>query len=306
MSGVGARGWLEPEGQVYQIAAPTTPEGTRVERLHFAEGAWIEKGEILAELDTLARREAALLEARAQVQLARHRLDLTRAGPKVEDVLAQEAAVAQARVNLENAQTNLSRLASLRNTRAIAEEEVDLRKSQVESAKQALRQAEATLAALKVVRPEDVAIAQAEIARAEATQARAAADLEACRIRSPITGQVLKIHARAGERVGDKGIAEIGNTSRMQAVAEVYEADVPRLRVGQPAIVRVQSMRNQMTGRVSQIGWIVGRRDVLDNDPVKDTDARVVEVRIDLDSPFSEQVAGLSYARVEVQIQAGE
>jgi len=46
--------------------------------------------------------------------------------------------------------------------------------------------------------------------------------------------------------------------------------------------------------------------DVLSNDPVDDTDARVVEVRIRLDKPSSERVAGMSYARVEVVILPSE
>jgi HlyD family secretion protein len=41
---------------------------------------------------------------------------------------------------------------------------------------------------------------------------------------------------------------------------------------------------------------------VLTNDPVSDTDARVVEVRIDLKSDQIESVARLSNARVEVTI----
>ena len=163
--GVGARGWLEPEGEIYQVAAPTSPEGSRVERLYFAEGATVEKGAVVAELDTLARREAALLEANAQVQVARSRLALTKAGAKTEDILALEASVAQSRVNVQSAETNLNRLMSLRGTRAVSDEEFDQRRNQLESARQGLRQAEATLAGLKIVRPEDVAIAQAEIAR---------------------------------------------------------------------------------------------------------------------------------------------
>ena len=52
-------------------------------------------------------------------------------------------------------------------------------------------------------------------------------------------------------------------------------------------------------------GRLVGRMDVLSNDPVDDTDARVVEVRIRLDKPSSELVAGMSYARIEVLILPG-
>ncbi|MDX1944081.1 MAG: efflux RND transporter periplasmic adaptor subunit [Pirellulaceae bacterium] len=134
--------------------------------------------------------------------------------------------------------------------------------------------------------------------------ARAEADLRGTQIISPIAGRVLKIHARPGERIGELGLAEIGDTAAMHAVAEVYERDVPRVRIGQPAKVKVQSLPGELPGQVLHVGWKIGRRVVLDNDPVKDTDARVVEVWIELDSASSQRVAGLSYARVEVRIDA--
>ncbi len=40
-------------------------------------------------------------------------------------------------------------------------------------------------------------------------------------IRSPISGYVLSVNARPGERSGSQGIIEIGNISRMQAVIQV-------------------------------------------------------------------------------------
>jgi HlyD family secretion protein len=49
----------------------------------------------------------------------------------------------------------------------------------------------------------------------------------------------------------------------------------------------------------------VARKIVLTNDPVSDTDARVVEVRIDLEPESARRVERLSNARVEVFIEPG-
>jgi HlyD family secretion protein len=94
----------------------------------------------------------------------------------------------------------------------------------------------------------------------------------------------------------------------MEAVAEVHEADLPLVRVGQKATARLRTrVEMKLTGTVVHVGGLVGRRVVLDNDPVKDADARVVEVRIRLDSaPRGVGVAGLSYAQVDVVIKTGE
>ena len=87
-------------------------------------------------------------------------------------------------------------------------------------------------------------------------------------------------------------------------MAQVYEADIPRVRIGDFARVRVASCNTELDGTVEEIGRLVGRKDVLDNDPVSDTDARVVEVRIRLRSDSA--VESMSNARVKVAIAAGK
>jgi HlyD family secretion protein len=138
-----------------------------------------------------------------------------------------------------------------------------------------------------------------DVARAELERAQAA--LELSTVRSPIDGQLLEIHARESERVGPEGIAELGETGAMYAVAEVYEADIGRVRVGQLAQVTSPALPRALVGRVERIGLKVGKKDVLSTDPVADADARVVEVEIRLDDP--EPAAALTNLRVDVVIE---
>jgi HlyD family secretion protein len=306
-SDVGALGRLEPERKVYQVAPPASFEGARIGRLLVEEGQEVAKGAVLAELDLLGLRRAALAEALSQVEVADARLKLVQAGAKREEVDAQAATVEQMQTSLDHAEANHRRALLLRRTAAMSTEEYDTHRMKLDTARQALAQARATLASLKAVRPEDVALARAELARARAGAARAREEVERCLVTSPISGRVLKVHAREGERVGDKGVAEVGNTACMEAVAEVHEADLPLVRVGQRATVRLRTRgAASFSGTVSQVGALVGRRVVLDNDPVKDADARVVEVRIRLSSDASAAVAGLSYAQVDVVLHTGE
>lgn len=130
---------------------------------------------------------------------------------------------------------------------------------------------------------------------------RAEADLELSTVRSPIDGQVIEIYAREGERVGREGIAELGETAVMYAIAEVYEADIGRVRVGQQARVTSPALPRALVGRVERIGLKVGKKDVLSTDPVADADARVVEVEIRLEE--SEPAAALTNLRVDVVIE---
>ena len=95
---------------------------------------------------------------------------------------------------------------------------------------------------------------------------------------------------------------EVGNIEVMHVVAEVYEEDVARVRIGQAARVRVPSLGAELSGQVVRKDLVVGRKVIFNNDPVSDTDARVVEVRIRLAPEDGSRVAGLSNARAEVVI----
>jgi len=134
-------------------------------------------------------------------------------------------------------------------------------------------------------------VAVANLKRAEAEQALSI-------VRSPITGRVLIVHSREGERVGLDGIVELGETATMYAVAEVYETDIGRVHLGQRATIRSKALPRDLGGKVERIGMMIGKKDVLSTDPVADADARVVEVDIRLDEP--ELVAALTNLRVEV------
>ncbi|MBP1686906.1 MAG: HlyD family efflux transporter periplasmic adaptor subunit [Deltaproteobacteria bacterium] len=139
---------------------------------------------------------------------------------------------------------------------------------------------------------------QVQVAKAELRSAQAELDLAT--VRSPIDGQVLKIHARSGERVGPDGIAEIGATDSMYVVAEVYETDIGRVRVGQRATVASPAFPRPIHGTVERVGLKVAKQDVLHTDPAAETDARVVEVKVRLDE--SQPVAGLTNLEAEVLI----
>jgi HlyD family secretion protein len=126
------------------------------------------------------------------------------------------------------------------------------------------------------------------------------ADLDNTELRSPMAGTVLRINARVGERPGDKGILELGASDRMEAVVEVYESDIARVMPGMA--VRLTSENGGFTGtlagRVSRISPQVRQRQVLSTDPTGDADARIVEVRVQLDPADAQRVRQLTGLKV--------
>jgi HlyD family secretion protein len=187
------------------------------------------------------------------------------------DTLAEnEARVARMRAELTNAQTELGRVNEL------------------------FRQG------ITAVSLRDAGQLKVDVARAELQGAQSALDLDT--VRAPVDGQVIEIHARRGERVGLEGIAELADTARMYAVAEVYETDIGRVKVGQRATMASPALAGPVAGTVERIGMKINQLDVLATDPAARTDARVVPVEIKLDD--SRQGASLSNLQVEVAIQA--
>lgn len=302
ITSVGALGRIEPGWKILKLAPSASAEGSVVESLAADEGDKVSKGQVLATLDVLPRREAALREARAQAQIFAARLSKVKAGPGSQEVAAKTAEMELHAVAYRNAESDYGRVEKLKAANATTAENVDRSRNQLEQSQKQLEQARAHLGALTWIRPEDVQAAEAELAKAEASVCRAEAEVEAARIRSPIDGRLLKLFVRPGERVGESGFAEIGDTDHMQVVAEIHERDAAKVRVGQPAMIKPQCVAEEFQGTVIRVGWKIGRQVVLDNDPVKDTDARVIEVRILLDNAASERLAALSNARVEVRI----
>ncbi len=335
---VSALGRLEPEGEVIQVFAATSIDGARVENLKIKHGQQIRKGELIAVLDTYARRQAALEEAREQVTVAEAQLRQVEAGAKLGQIrsqsqvvdrqaieletetAAQRATVARLEAELRNAELEDRRFQSLYTTGAVSESLRDTKQLTADTVRQQLNEAkanlnriqlsrqkqvleaEATLTQIAEVRPVDVNLAQAQVARALAGVKRAEAEKDLALVRSPQDGRVLKIHTRNGETVGNKGIISLGQTQRMVAVAEVYELDISRIRIGQ--IASVTSKNNAfpeiLRGKVSEVGLEINKQDVLNTDPAAKFDVRVVEVRVLLDADSSRRVADLTNLSVQV------
>jgi HlyD family secretion protein len=234
--------------------------------------------------------------------------------------------VARRNAEFKNAESEYNRYANLFKQGAISESDLDRRKLSLQTAFAALEQAikerdqavkeldqsQQVKTSLTQSRPVDVQQAEAQVQTALANLERAKAELDTSAVRSPITGRVIKVHAKEGEQVRGsfsgsnttnqtcEGIAELGRTDQMYAVAEVYETDVTRIRRGQRAIVTSSAFPDQLPGTVEQVGLKIGKKDVLDTDPAADTDARVVEVRVRLDD--SRPVANLTNLQVNVAI----
>ena len=117
-------------------------------------------------------------------------------------------------------------------------------------------------------------------------------DLSKSQLRSPISGYILSINTRVGERSNSDGILEIGASQNMEANIEVYESDIDRVFLNQNVELTSENggFENKLFGFVVRINPRVKQRTVLSTDPTGDADARVIEVLVKLNEDSIEKV----------------
>ena len=306
--------------------ASQTDEITRV------KAQW--NGDRAAQSATINRLQASLQNAKAE--LDRHRqlqadgaisksvLDTKQLAVDTAQQQLAEAQVTLDRINLTSrqqlnqAQTKLKRINSSGQQQIAAGQAVLNRinltdKQQLNQAQTKLQRtnsagaqqvasAQATLAQVREIRPVDIQAAQAEVDRAIANAKQAQASLAQASVKAPQAGEILSIHTRAGEVVSNDGIVEIGQTEQMEAIAEVYQSDVSKVRLGQTAKVSSEAIGSDLTGTVSQIGSQVRRQTIVNTDPSTNIDARIVEVHVKLDPASSQKAARSTNLQVRVSI----
>jgi HlyD family secretion protein len=162
--------------------------------------------------------------------------------------------------------------------------------------------ASATLDRIAEVRPVDVQTAEAEVSSAIAAVEKAQAELDQAYVRAPQNGTVLKINTREGEKIATAGILDMGQTQTMTAIVEVYESDMKQIKVGQSAVVVSSAIGDQLQGTVREIGQKVLRQNVVNTDPTTNTDSRVMEVRIELNTDSSQKAKHFTNSQVTAKI----
>jgi len=326
---ISALGRLEPEGEVVKVASPSALGSSRIVKVLVKESDTVQLGQVIATLDSYDKSLATLQQAQAKVPEKESNLAQVKAGAKSGDIEAQRANYMAKKSNLMAKKANLLRLQQeLTNATRDADRYQELFKSgatsaftrdsfalkvktwseqiaqaqqEINQAEQEINQAQALLSSVSEVRPTEVAIAQAQLEAAIADVKKAQIDVDLAEVRAPIPGQILKVFSKPGEVVSTtNGVVEMGNTKQMYAVAEVYETDIGKVKVGQKATISSEVFKGEITGTVDRVGLRIAKNDILGTDPAAKTDVRVIEVKIRLND--SSKVSGLTNLQVKVKI----
>lgn len=263
LSGIGALGRVEPRSRV--VAVSYDGDGARIEEILVKEGQAIRKGDVIAVFGDLDQRQAKYASAMAKVR--------------------QIAAKIQVEQSTETYfVSEYKRMNELWKAGAIS-------RSRFDESERNLRQSQATIGALR-----------AELDSGSADLNFTQKELSQGKLLSPMDGTILAVKSRPGERVGSSGVVEMADLTQLDVVAEVYERDITRVKLGQKAEVKVAGLREPFIGEVRDIGFLIRKNDINDTDPLADRDNRVVEVRITLDSVAIEALRHLIYMQVDVRL----
>ncbi|MDP3663017.1 MAG: efflux RND transporter periplasmic adaptor subunit [Nitrosomonas sp.] len=262
--GIGALGRIEPRSRVIKVSHNAGPEGARVEQLFFQEADSVQAGEKLAVLSDHVKRKA-------EVQAAGTRIKVLEAQRAVEQV----ALTFNKKEHLRHQSLDPGAVSiSLVDEKRLAYEQ--------------------SLADLKRL--------SAEITRAQAEQKIAEAELDNTLITAPITGTVVKIFARQGERIGDNGLLQIADLSQLDVVAEVYESELPQVKIGQTGCITATGFKRSYRAMVRELGFLVRKNDLNDTDPLADRDNRIIEVRLTLEPEAVADLQHQIFRQVKVRI----
>jgi HlyD family secretion protein len=295
---------LMPRGDISFVAPPYGAGDARVAEVLVAEGNVVTKGTMVARLDNQAQLEGAVLLAEANLAVRQAALVQTRAA--VENSRNEAlAGLAQARSVAAETVADLSRTKDLSTRGVTTQAALDAANAAERQAAAAVAKAEATLAryaSAELNDQPDVIVATRNLEAAEAELTRARNDLVRAAVMAPISGTVLNIHARPGQRPPADGIMEMGDTSRMMAEAEIYQDRISLVTLGQPVELVAAALGRTLQGRVASIGLTVGRQGLLSDDTAANTDARVIRVMVELDEASSAIAARFTNLEVIARI----
>ena len=249
----------------------------------------VKAGDILAVLDK-EQLQAQLRSAEANLQAARAALAGAEAALKKNTVEAEGPDVEFARRNYDRAQ-------QLSTRQLISQSQLDDAHSAIDVAENRKRAAQSQL----VISQANIAQAQAQVAQAKAAADQAAESLAYATIRAPIRATVLSRDVEIGSPVSSilnlganaTLVMTLGDIQKVFVRGKVDEADIGRVRLNQPARIRVETFKDRVfSGRVTQISPLGVEKDNVTS----------FEVKVSIENPGQELKANMT-ANAEIVLE---
>jgi HlyD family secretion protein len=123
--------------------------------------------------------------------------------------------------------------------------------------------------------------------------------LEQSTLLAPSAGTILQVNALPGERTAASPLIEMADLTQLSCVAEVHEADVGQVRIGQIAQMQSASLSKSIRGKVTRIDRVVGAPQIRSPNPLARSDFRSIAVWIQIDP----EDIPLASERIQLQVE---
>jgi len=271
-----ARGYTDaPAGTA--VIAGDPAGGSNLIELRIKDGQMVKKDEIVAVLSNYPRADVAVRTAEAGLEKMKQMRETMTSGARVTQIAMAEASI---KTTIDD--NRLKALELQRSSKPPDQKELELSLAQ-----QGLERQKTSLFLQKQSLAADLKMIELDIANAQASLDTAKTQREESLVRSPLDGIIVQIFARQGERIGGAGIAKVVDMRQLRVLADVDELQVGRVAPGGKVDVTFRGSSTIYKGTIARVAPTVKRMQRVEPDGGTSTDARVVQVEIEIDDPSS-------------------
>jgi HlyD family secretion protein len=246
---------LTVQGEVSSDRVDISPRvAGRIAKLHVDVGASVERGAVIAELES-PQLGAALIAARAALGVAKADLDRINS-TRPETIAARKAELAAAEADVTLSQETFDRKAQLARTGNTPQAVVDEATRNLELATRKRESAQAALQLATIgASPEEKALAAAQVKQAEAALNQREVDVVELTIRAPIAAQITTRVASLGENFSAGApLFSLIDTRNIWFTFNLREDLLGGLKIGDTFDVTVPAFKSQVIpARVTMI-----------------------------------------------------
>jgi HlyD family secretion protein len=226
-----------------------------LERIDVHIGDVVKQGQVIAQIDPTDFLHK-VREIEAKVTQAKANLSELEAGSRPEELRQAEEAVRQAQSRFDNAKLQRERIDALFKRQVISKKEADTAEMEYTVAEAQLAAGEQNLKLIREGARQEVREAsQAKLKEMEAILEQERIRFKDTKIVAPFRGEISRKYVDAGALVSPSTpLVNLVHTETLKVIANVLEKDVPLLKAGLKAKVRVESYPGRIfEGRVEKI-----------------------------------------------------
>ncbi len=226
-----------------------------VKKIHVKLGQEIKAGQVLMELD-IPDAETKVMQAQSALDDAQARLIKAQAGGKSIELIEAEASFERARRNYQQAQEKMLRNESLFAQGAISKEQLESFQTELSNCASEYRRAEAILKSNQMGSGSSLQALQSAVAAARASLGLAQREASQSKLAATMDGRILSLNVENGDMVNPHAaLITIGDLNSLQATADIAEADVAKIKLGQKVTVSSSALaETNYSGKVQEIG----------------------------------------------------